>query len=329
MVSPCQTDCATLSASIRRTSACGWRGRVGSRALSDGPEPATESRSRVSAERGSIESQSEDDMEHSLEADRRARGHRARGGDRLWIGLYVLRLRRGIRMRDDPRDKLGPVFPGPSCAFALGLELRLVLDLRLSPPLTRHRGRARLAVQTPGVACPTEQQLATAAKATSWAQKHGGRPSRQPRTGPPTTGVRCMPRGVRGVRTSARSPRAVATVKATADRETPMMRAGRVGRAAPPARPPTPAAGEGPRRSAPAPRRPGAARATPTALPLNVATRRTGPARRAESHRRRTAAFPAAISAFSSRGPAVQTPPFRLAATPFHCRWVTSARSVT
>jgi hypothetical protein len=52
-------------------------------ALSAGPAPATDNKSRVSVERGSIESQSEEDMEHDLPSDRRRRGRRARGRDGL------------------------------------------------------------------------------------------------------------------------------------------------------------------------------------------------------------------------------------------------------
>jgi hypothetical protein len=114
---------------------------VGSRALSEGPEPATDSKSRVSVERGSIDSQSEEDMEHDLPSDRRWRGLRARGRDGLWIGLYGLRLRRRIRMRNDLFAKLGPIPPGSLRAhlFAQEIEVALVFDPRRPPPLPRHR----------------------------------------------------------------------------------------------------------------------------------------------------------------------------------------------
>src|SRR5580658_6746705 len=143
-------------------------------------------------------------MEHDLPSDRRRRGLRARGRDGLWIGLYGLRLRRRIRMRDDLRAKLGPVPPGSLRAhlFAQKIEVALVLDPRRPPPLPRHRRRARLAVLAACVAPSAEQQLEIAAETASRVKQHGGRKRRPPRTGPlPTRRAKASLTGSRGVHT--------------------------------------------------------------------------------------------------------------------------------
>src|SRR5208337_3867518 len=147
------------SASIRRTSACGWAGRVGRRALSDGPEPATESSSRVSVERGSIESQSEDDMVHDLPGDRRWRGRRARDRDRR-LGVYDRPRRRRAGVRYFLCRELVPVAFRPRSAAALALGRALVGSLALTPMLAlsglRTAGRA---VPIACVALPAEQEV--------------------------------------------------------------------------------------------------------------------------------------------------------------------------